>query len=81
MNVTVKGTVLEKFSKQSRNKDGVAQEKMYVRLYQEGQRMNLDVNVSANTYAEIEKGQVIELDNISLNTFKDVIYAREQWNQ
>lgn len=81
MNVTVKGTVLEKFTKETKTKDGVPQEKMYIRLYQEGQRMNLDVNVKGSTYSQIEVGQLIELDNISLNTFKDVIYAREQWTQ
>lgn len=76
MKANVKGTLLEKFTRDVNTQNG-KQERMYFRLYQEGERMNLDVSVKAQTYVLHEVGDQVELNDLSLNTFKDVIYARE----
>lgn len=77
MKVNVKGTVLEKFSRPGKNADGVPFERMFLRLYQEGERVNLDVNVNASTYSELQVGQIVELEDISINVYKDNLYARQ----
>lgn len=76
MKANIKGTVLEKFTRERNSENGKV-EKMYIRLYQEGEKINLDVNVKADTYAAVEIGQVIELVDIKVSTFKDNIYAQQ----
>lgn len=73
MKVTVQGKVLEKYVRPS--KDG--SERMYVRLYQEGERINLDVNVKAQTFAEVQPGQTIELKDVIVSVFNNYLYARQ----
>lgn len=77
MKVTVKGQVLEKFTKDVTTQAGTKEQRMFVRLYQEGERMNLDVNVKVDTYSAVQVGQTIELDDIKISTFKDTLYARQ----
>ena len=76
MKANVKGTVLEKYVRET-VKDGIKSERLYVRLYQKGERVNLDVNVNANTYAQVKEGQDIVIENVSINAFKDNLYARQ----
>lgn len=76
MKVNVKGTVLEKFIRES-NFNGKKEERLFIRLFQQGERVNLDVNVKPATYSEIKTGQVIELNDITVTSYKDVLYARQ----
>ena len=76
MKANVKGTVLEKYVRET-VKDGIKSERLYVRLYQKGERVNLDVNVNANTYSQVKEGQDIVIENVSINAFKDNLYARQ----
>lgn len=74
MLANLKGTVLEKFTRE-RNTDSGKVEKLYVRLYQEGEKVLLDVNVKADTYSAVEVGQIIVLEDIKVNSYKDNLYA------
>ena len=71
MKCNVKGIVLEKFTR-GEGKD----KKSYVRLYQTGERVNLDVNVSGKTFETALNGKELQLD-VSVLAFKDNLYARE----
>lgn len=71
MKCNVKGLILEKFMR-GEGKD----KKSYIRLYQSGERVNLDVNVSNKSFETAEQGKQISLD-VSVIAFKDNLYARE----
>lgn len=71
MKANVKGLVLEKFTK-GEGKD----KKQYLRLYQSGERVNLDVSVSSKVFEAVENGKQISLD-VSVLAFKDNLYAKE----
>lgn len=77
MKANLVGKVLEKFTRDVKTPSGTKEERMYLRLYQEGERMNVDVQVKADTYSTVTSGQTIELENITLTSYKDVIYARQ----
>ena len=77
MKVSIKGTLLEKYSKSVTNFNGVKEERFYVRLYQKGNRMLVDINVKIDTHNKLEVGKEVQLNDITLNCYKDVIYARE----
>lgn len=77
MKVNVKGTVLEKFTREGKNSEGAKFERMFVRLFQSGERVNLDVNVNASTFSELQVGEIVELEDISINVYKDNLYARQ----
>lgn len=78
MKVTVKGTLLEKYTREVNTPAGTKEERMYLRLYQPGERNLIDVNVYVKTYSGVEIGQVVELENIKINTYKDNLYARQE---
>ncbi|MCK9443268.1 MAG: hypothetical protein M0Q14_01845 [Tissierellaceae bacterium] len=78
MKVKVEGTILEKFSRKAKNFDGVEVERLFIRLYQIGERVNLDVNVKPSTYSQLEVGQTVELADIKISSFKDFLYARQE---
>ena len=78
MKVNLKGQVMEKFAREAKTNEGTKYEKMFVRLYQPGQRMNVDVNVSSNTYSAVDTGQEIELENVVLTTYNNMIFARQE---
>lgn len=77
MKATIKGTLMEKYTREVKSQTGAKEERMYLRLYQPGERNLVDVNVYVNTYSAVEVGQEIELDDVSINTFKDNLYARQ----
>lgn len=77
MIVTVTGTLLEKYSKNVVNFNGVKEDRFYLRLYQKGNRMLVDINAKFDTYNKLEIGKEVTLKDITLNCYKDVIYARE----
>lgn len=78
MKVNVKGKVMEKFAREAKTKEGTKYERMFVRLYQPGQRLNVDVNVSSDTYSIVDPGQEIELENVVLTTYNNMIFARQK---
>ena len=76
MLVSLKGNVLEKFIKPGKTREGSEIDKCYIRLYQKGQRQNLDINVDLATYTQCVEGDDVILDDVSLNVWKDNIYAK-----
>lgn len=76
----VKGLVLEKFTKEP-NKDG-DEARCFVRIYQSGEKENLDVNVKPKTYAAIKPGESVELQNIKIGVYQfnenAGMFAKEQ---
>ena len=77
MKVNVKGTILEKFPREVKKFDGSKEERLYLRLYQAGERVNLDVHVKPTTYTSLKEGQVVELEDIKITSYKDNLYATQ----
>jgi len=76
MKADLTGTVMEKYTREQ-NKDGQRFERMYVRLYQTGERVNVDVLVKTDTYMQVEEGQKIKIEDCSITTFNNNLYARQ----
>lgn len=76
MKADLTGTVMEKYTREQ-NKDGQRFERMYVRLYQPGERVNVDVLVKTDTYMQVEEGQKIKIEDCSITSFNNNLYARQ----
>ena len=76
MKADLTGTVMEKYTREQ-NKDGQRFERMYVRLYQPGERINVDVLVKTDTYMQVEEGQKIKIEDCSITSFNNNLYARQ----
>lgn len=77
MKATIKGTLLEKFIKEGKDSDGKKTERSYLRIYQPGEKVNLDVLVGTERYSNSKVGQPIELQDITVGAFNNGLYARE----
>lgn len=76
MKVDLKGQVLEKFSREYKTDDGKKYERLFLRLFQVGQRINVDVSVDSGTYGLYSPGDDAELQGVSLSTYNNMIFAR-----
>ena len=72
MKVNVKGTVLENLV-ENLNFNGKKRKDYSLGYFNKGERVNLDVNVKPATYSEVKTGQVIELNDITVTSYKDVL--------
>ena len=77
MKATIKGTLLEKFIKEGKDSEGKKTERSYLRIYQVGEKVNLDVLVGTERYSNAKVGQPIELQDITVSAFNNGLYARE----
>jgi hypothetical protein len=76
MKADLTGTVMEKYTREH-NKDGQNFERMYLRLYQPGERVNVDVLVKTDTYMQVEEGQKIKIEDCTITTFNNYLYAKQ----
>lgn len=73
------GTVMEKLLKDKVNKDtGEIQKKCYLRIFQKGDKMGLDVQVKKEVYEKAKENAVIVLDDIKVGAFNNTLFAMEQ---
>ncbi|WP_069650999.1 hypothetical protein [Caloranaerobacter ferrireducens] len=79
MLVSLKGLVLEKVQKQDKDNN----KKFVLRLYQPGERVNLDVTVNQQTFSQVKEMQEIELSNVRIGTYlingKVGMYAKQEF--
>lgn len=75
----LEGVVMEKIIKDKVNKDtGEIQKRCYLRIFQKGDKMGLDVQVKKEVYEKAKENTVIVLDDVKVGAFNNTLFAMEQ---
>ncbi len=71
------GVVMEKVVKEKVLDTGEIQNRLYLRVFQKGDKMALDVRVKKEVYDKAKEGTTVVLDDIKVGAFNNTLFAQE----
>lgn len=73
----LEGVVVEKVVKEKVLDTGEIQNRLYLRMFQKGDKMALDVRVKKEVYEKAKEGTTVVLDDIKVGAFNNTLFAQE----
>lgn len=74
----LEGLLMEKVVKEKVLDTGEIQNRLYLRIFQKGDKMALDVRVKKEIFEKAKEGSLITLEDVKVGAFNNTLFAQEQ---